>query len=125
MANDGKIYMLNALWFKPNGGAAQYQEYLKATGPQVAKYGGRRMHLFHRNESLIGKFDAALLFLVEWPNQKAFDDFRVDPEFKKVSPLREAAIKDSLLIRCSNVWLTPTATIVREINTALYATQTR
>ncbi len=103
MANDEKIYMLNALWFKPDGGAAQYQEYLKAADPHVAKYGGRLMHMFHPDESLIGKFDADLLFFVEWPNQKAFDDFRADPDFKKVSPLREAAIKDSLLIRCSNV----------------------
>ena len=101
MTDDKKIYMLNALWFKPEGGATKYQEYVKAVGPHVVKHGGRLMESYLPNESLIGEFDADLLFFVEWPNQKAFDDFRVDPEFKKVRPLREAAIRDSLLIRCS------------------------
>jgi|GEM_PF-3692468 hypothetical protein len=35
MADDDKIYMLNALWFKPENGAAKYQEYLKAAVPNV------------------------------------------------------------------------------------------
>ena len=103
MADDEKIYMLNALWFKPEGGAAKYQEYLKAAGPHVVKYGGRVTNSYRPDESLIGEFDADLVFFVEWPNQKAFEDLRIDPGFKKVSPLREAAIRDSLLIRCSKI----------------------
>ncbi len=103
MADNETIYMLNALWFKPDGGAEKYQEYLAAVGPHVANYGGRVNGLFHPDESLIGNFDADLVFFVEWPNQKAFEDFRIDPEFKKISPLREAAIRDSLLIRCSKI----------------------
>jgi uncharacterized protein (DUF1330 family) len=103
MADDDKIYMLNALWFKPENGAAKYQEYLKAAVPNVVKYGGRVMDSYHPVESLIGDFDADLLFFVEWPSQKVFEDFRADPDHKKVRLLREAAISDSLLIRCSKV----------------------
>jgi uncharacterized protein (DUF1330 family) len=101
MTDDEKIYMLNALWFKPEGGAAKYQEYLKAAEPHLARYGGRVTDSYHPDESLIGEFDADLVFFVEWPNQKAFYDFRADPEFRKVRTLRGPAIRDSLLIRCS------------------------
>ncbi|MDA0350202.1 MAG: DUF1330 domain-containing protein [Verrucomicrobia bacterium] len=103
MADKEKIYMMNALWFKPEGGAEKYQEYLNAALGFVVKYGGKATDLYHPDESLIGEFDGDLVFFVEWPNQKAFDDFRLDPDFKKVRPLREAAIRNSLLIRCSKV----------------------
>jgi len=38
MADDEKMYMLNVLWFKPDGGAAKYQEYLNAAIPHVIRY---------------------------------------------------------------------------------------
>ena len=101
MADDNKMYMLNVLWFKSDGSAAKYQEYLNAVVPHVIRYGGRLTESYHLNESLIGEFDADLVFFVEWPNQKTFEDFRLDPDVKKTKRLREAAIRDSLLIRCS------------------------
>lgn len=103
MADDEKMYMLNVLWFKPDGGAAKYQEYLNTAVPHVIRYGGRLTESYNPNESLIGEFDADLLFFVEWPNKKAFEDFRLDPDVKKTKLLREAAIRDSLLIRCSKI----------------------
>ena len=33
------IYMLNALWFKKNGGAENYNEYIQAVLPFVAELG--------------------------------------------------------------------------------------
>jgi uncharacterized protein (DUF1330 family) len=103
MADDDKMYMLNALWYKPDGGAAKYQEYLDAALPHVKRYGGRLTDSYHPDESLIGEFDADLVFFVEWPSQKSFDKFRLDPDVKKTKLLREAAIRDSLLIRCSKI----------------------
>ena len=36
---DERIYMLNVLWFKEDGGAEKYQEYMAAAGPFAAKHG--------------------------------------------------------------------------------------
>jgi uncharacterized protein (DUF1330 family) len=98
--SDEPIYMLNALWFHPEGGRARYQEYLRAAGPIVARYGGRKLPSYVPEDAIIGEFDADLVFLVEWPSRDAFDTFIHDPEFEKVRELREAAITKSLLVRC-------------------------
>jgi uncharacterized protein (DUF1330 family) len=98
-----RFFMLNALWFKEDGGAEKYQEYLKAAGPFVAKHGGKTDRAYIPETSLIGKFDADLVFFVEWPNQKAFADFVQDSGYQAIRHLREEAIRDSLLIRCRSM----------------------
>jgi uncharacterized protein (DUF1330 family) len=102
---DDKIYMLNALWFKPGGGADTYRKYLKAATPLVEKYGGRKATpSFLPDKSIIGEFDADLVFFVEYPSWTAFKQMIADPEYlEKAAPLREAAITKSLLIRCAKV----------------------
>jgi len=92
--------MLNALWFKEDGGAAKYMEYIQAASPFVAKYGGKSEGSYIPETAMIGKFDADLVFFVEWPNQKAFTDFIADPGYQAVSHLRGEAIRDSFLVRC-------------------------
>ena len=99
---DEKIYMLNALWFKPDGGAEKYMEYLKAATPFVEKYGGRKATPgYAPDKAVIGEFDADLVFLVEYPSWGAFKKMIADPEYlARAVPLREAAVAKSLLIRC-------------------------
>lgn len=92
--------MLNVLWFKADGGAEKYIEYLRAAGPFVAKHGGKLDGMYVPEADIIGHFDADLVFFVEWPSQKTFADFIEDPGYSAVSHLRDEAIKDSLLIRC-------------------------
>jgi uncharacterized protein (DUF1330 family) len=100
-AQDEKIYMLNALWFKPEGGRERYYDYMQAAGPYVAQYGGRKLDSFIPEESLIGTLDADLIFFVEYPSIQAFQDMIHDEDYKaNALPLREAAIEKSLLIRC-------------------------
>ena len=99
-SDDQRFFMLNVLWFKPDGGAEKYDEYLRAAGPFVAKHGGKSERAYVPEANIIGKFDADLVFFVEWPNQKAFLEFIQDPGYQAVSHLREEAIRDSLLIRC-------------------------
>ncbi|MCF6286062.1 MAG: PmoA family protein [Candidatus Hydrogenedentes bacterium] len=100
MPDESKVLMFNALWFKPDGGAEKYGEYLAAVGPISKRYGGKKLSAAVPKQALIGKLDADLIFFVEWPNWTVFQKFLADPEFQKVSPLREEAITDSLLIRC-------------------------
>ena len=99
-SDDERLFMLNVLWFKPDGGAEKYDEYLKAAGPFVAKHGGKSDGAYVPEANIIGKFDADLVFFVEWPNQKTFTEFIQDPGYQAVSHLRGEAIRDSLLIRC-------------------------
>lgn len=102
-SEDERFFMFNALWFKPDGGAEKYQEYMAAAGPFVAKHGGKSEGAYAPEANIIGEFDADLMFFVEWPNQKAFTDFIAEPGYQAVSHLREEAIRDSLLIRCKKV----------------------
>ncbi len=99
-SNDERFFMLNVLWFKPDGGVKKYNEYLRAAGPFVLKHGGKSDGAYVPEANIIGKFDADLVFFVEWPNQKAFEEFLQDPGYRAVRHLREEAIRDSLLIRC-------------------------
>ena len=96
---DESFYMFNALWFKADGGAAKYTEYLQAAGPFVEKHGGRSDASYLPEQAIIGEFDADLVFLVEWPNSAAFTGLIQDPGYQAISHLREEAIDDSLLIR--------------------------
>ena len=100
---DERIFMLNALWFKEDGGAEKYQEYMAAAGPFVIKHGGGGGRAFVPEQALIGEFDADLFFVVEWPNEAAFLGLIGDPGYQKISHLRGEAIEDSLLIRCKLV----------------------
>jgi uncharacterized protein (DUF1330 family) len=107
---DQKIYMLNALWFKPDGGAEKYREYMKAVAPYLRAVGGK-VHSAHYapQKAIIGEFDADLIFFVEYPNEAAFQSMAQDPGYlADAYPLREAAIAKSLLIQCAGI--TPAGT---------------
>jgi len=99
-SDDERFFMFNALWFKPDGGAEKYSEYLKAAGPFAAKHGAKRDGAYVPQANIIGKFDADLMFFVEWPTEKSFAEFLQDPGYQAIRHLREEAIRDSLLIRC-------------------------
>ncbi len=96
---DEKVYMFNALWFKPDGGMKKYKAYLKAAGPFVARHGGRVIGAYEPVEALIGEFEPDLFFVVEWPSWDVFQGFLADPEYQAVRRLREEALVRSLLIR--------------------------
>ncbi|HIF05863.1 MAG TPA: DUF1330 domain-containing protein [Gemmatimonadetes bacterium] len=93
------FYMFNALWFREDGGAQKYSEYLQAAGPFVSKHGGQVNDTYAPEQALIGEFDADLVFFVEWPNQEAFTSLFQDPGYQAIAHLREEAIVNSLLIR--------------------------
>jgi len=98
--SDERIFMLNVLWFKPNGGAERYEEYLRAVGPISARYGGKKLDAYVPEQALIGEMTADLVFVVEWPSASSIEAFLNDAEFQQVKQMREEAITDSLLVRC-------------------------
>ncbi len=89
-AADESFFMFNALWFKQDGGAAKYGEYLQAAGSFVAKYGGKSDASYAPAQALIGEFDADLVFLVEWPNFAAFTSLIQDPGYQAQSFTRRS-----------------------------------
>ena len=95
-----KVYMLNVLWFKEDGGAAKYGEYAAAAAPFVAELGGKALDTFMPEMALIGDWKPDLFFVVEWPSWESFQKLPGNPEYLKIAHLREEALKDSLLIRC-------------------------
>lgn len=99
--SDKRVYMLNALWFKPDGGRKRYRKYLKKIMPMVEAVGGRKLKSFVPERALIGEFDADLVFFIQYPDWEAFKQVVNSPEYHKIAYLRTEAITNSLLIRCS------------------------
>ncbi len=95
--------MLNALWFRPDGGWESYRKYMAAVAPILEKYGARARAGGMPVQNVIGEFDADLVFFVEYPSWQAFTDFVGSPEYQEVSHFREEAITKSLLIRCDKL----------------------
>lgn len=103
LPDDEPFLMLNALWYKPDGGREQYGEYLKAAQPFTDKYGGKAINICVPQHAIYGEMDADILFFVQWPNWKAFREFHDDPGYNAIKHLRGDAITKSLLIRCKPI----------------------
>lgn len=98
--SDERIYMFNAVWFKPDGGRDKYRKYMRVVIPLIKEVGGRKLKSFVPDRSLIGEFDADLVFFVEYPSWSAFKDFANSPKYHKAAPLRKESIEKSFLVRC-------------------------
>jgi uncharacterized protein (DUF1330 family) len=101
METGERVYMLNVLWFKEDGGAEKYAEYAAAASPFVDELGGRLVESYTPEGALIGEWDPDLFFVVEWPDWETFLRLPQNPGYQKIAHLREEALRDSLLIRCS------------------------
>ena len=100
LPDDTPFLMLNALWFKPEGGAEMYRQYMKAAFPFTEKYGASAENISTPQGDLFGDFDADLVFFVRWPDKQAFLNLISDPDYRKVARLRENAITKSYLVPC-------------------------
>lgn len=97
---DESIFMLNALWFKKDGGRQKYMEYGAAIAPLLKAAGAQTKDRYSPLESLIGEWDPDAFFLVRYPSKAAFETMTTSSEYAKVKHLRDEALDKSLLIRC-------------------------
>ena len=97
---DEPIFMLNALWFKKDGGLKKYMEYGAAIAPLFKAAGAEVKDNYSPEESLVGDWDPDAFFVVRYPNKAAFMTMVSSPEYAKVKHLREEALDNSLLVRC-------------------------
>lgn len=95
------IYMLNAMWFKADGGEQRYREYMQAVGPLMRRAGGRKLKSFVTDREIVGEFDADLIFFVEYPDWQAYKSFANSAEHHRIAYLREEALEKSILVRCT------------------------
>lgn len=82
-------------------GAQAYANYGKASGPVLARVGGRILWRGAFDVSLIGPQDEAwdLMFIAHYPTAGAFLAMVTDPEYKLAVVHRQAAVRNSRLIR--------------------------
>lgn len=97
---DEPIYMLNALWFKADGGAEKYAEYLAGALPCVERVGGEMLRQFRPVEALQGDFDPDLTFVIRYPSIEAFREMIASPDYQAIAHLRGEAIERGVLTRC-------------------------
>ncbi len=116
LPDDGPIQMLNLIRFKEKAdygdgrdmtGSEAYKTYSAESGPIFSRVGGKIVFNGCPKVVVIGPEDEHwdLCFVAEYPNAAAFGEMVKDPEYQKAVKHRQAAVKDSRLIR-----LKPTAT---------------
>jgi uncharacterized protein (DUF1330 family) len=94
--------MLNALWFKPDGGAERYGEYGQAVMPILAGVGAEMLFPpLPVVQTLEGGFDPDLIVLVRYPSWEAFDGMWRTDAYSKVAHLRTEALEKAVLTRCA------------------------
>ncbi|GAA6138831.1 hypothetical protein NBRC116583_25780 [Arenicella sp. 4NH20-0111] len=98
---DERVYMLNVLWFREDGGEERFQDYWKLAFPMIESVGGRKLKSFEPQRALEGDFDADLIFFVEYPNFEAFKKFANSPEHHNLAFMKKEAVENSLLVRCA------------------------
>lgn len=96
------IFMMNALWFKKEGGQEKYKEYGAAIAPLLQAAGAEVKESYSTEESLIGEWNPDTFFVVRYPNKAAFESMVSSPEYAKIKHLREEALENSLLVRCKS-----------------------
>lgn len=106
----GPIHMLNLVRLRENAvyedgriatGANAYAAYGRETAPIFQRLGGRIVWRGQMEMMLIGPEEKQwdLCFIAEYPNVQAFLTMIGDPEYRKAMVHRQAAVKDSRLIR--------------------------
>jgi len=110
MADDGPIHMLNLIRLNESAkyedgrkatGAEAYRTYGKESGPIFARVGGEIIWSGQPKLMLIGPEDVRwdIAFIAAYPSTAAFGEMIKDEAYQKVVHHRQAAVKDSRLIR--------------------------
>jgi uncharacterized protein (DUF1330 family) len=89
---EGQVVLIIAGWFDPDRGAERAQ-YIEAAGEIFKKYGSGAVTGYTPTEALVGAFKPDAFALVEWPSAEACQKAFSDPEYQKLIPLRDRALK--------------------------------
>ena len=97
--DQSEVVMLNLIRFKPDGGRAQYLDYLKKAQPILSRVGAK---ILYSGDALAvlstgHKKDWDAVTLVCYPRRSAFKNMVEDPEYQVVFQTGAAAIADIVL----------------------------
>ena len=81
---------------------AQYQKYVQAVGPLIARFGGKLAARGAKVEVLEGEHDQRPVVMFEFPDMQAIQTFWSSPDYVPVKKLREG-------IATMNIWAFPGA----------------
>ena len=96
------IAMLNALWFRPEGGRELYSRYGEAVMPLIEEVGADVLFPpLPLERTLEGEFDPDLLFFVRYPSAEAFDRMWESEVYAEVARLRTDALDRVALTQCA------------------------
>jgi uncharacterized protein (DUF1330 family) len=105
----GKVVMLNLLKFKPAGGAASYEEYVRRVEPILERIGSKVIFAGPVTTTVIGDKSWDSMLLVEYPSRKIFLEMVTSSEYQAIHHFRDEALERSELIAIS-----PTGRILPE-----------
>ncbi len=93
----GPIVMVNLLNFVRDGGREEYERYLEARAPILAKFGARELYFGYFEDLLISDERWDAIAIIEYPSQRAFMQMVRSPEYQASRPIREHALEHSLI----------------------------
>lgn len=96
-----EVFIFNALWFKPDGGAEMYREYMERAEPLVRAIGGEFQQTYRTEAASQGDFDPDLIFFGRYPSEDALMEMLRSPEYQAIGHLRSEAIEKAIATRCS------------------------
>lgn len=95
------MFIFNALWFKPDGGAEKYREYLERAEPLVRGIGGEFLETYRTEAASQGDFDPDLIFFGRYPSEASLMEMLQSAEYQAISHLRTEAVERAIATRCS------------------------
>lgn len=108
--DEGPIHMLNLIKLRDKAayqdgheatGAEAYKAYGRESGPIFERVGGKIVWSGAPRLMLIGPLEKSwdIAFIAEYPNAAAFGEMVKDPVYQEAVKHRQAAVRDSRLIR--------------------------
>jgi uncharacterized protein (DUF1330 family) len=101
----GPVVMLNLLRFAGDEGRATYAQYGLAVQPFLSRVGGEVLYAGECSTALVAPAGHAwdAMLVVRYPSRDAFLEMVRDPEYRKISELRTAALEAAVL-QASSPW---------------------
>jgi uncharacterized protein (DUF1330 family) len=94
----GKVVMLNLLKFKPDHGAASYNEYGRKVATILEKIGARILFSGPVAQSVIGvDGDWDAIAIVEYPSRKVFVEMGMSAEYQAIHHFRDEGLERTQL----------------------------
>ena len=93
-----KIYMLNALWFKKDGGAEKYAEYIEAVPATIAAYGGKYLVRGGATEKLEGAWEPRRMVVLEFESLERARQWWDSDVYRGPKALRRSASVGNVIL---------------------------